>query len=649
MRIKTTLCGGVAMVVLVGVVSADPIRMTYEEYPPYSFTDIGGQPQGVSIDLMRHIADAAGREVVFQPNTNPAGMLGELRLGAADVTSLLALTPERLAVGLPTTELGSFEMRAFALRSASIKGLADLEGREIGVVSGSFAVDGARKIPDSKPVEFPSMDTQIVPFLTGEIDVVVSGHNSFLRRLRMAEVEDQVRVLSPPLISSPYGFVVARDQEALRDELNAAIATSVNTEVLISIQEKWFGRSRTLWDDVLVRWGVVIAAVMFAAILTLGYWFYYYRRKSRQLQRDRAGDQLLIGALDEVSAAIVIYDQELKAIHWNHGFEQNFPGLLPALKSGATMQQMIVKSYTSGIIENTLTVAEITTMADGFADDMLFGRAEPRIVRTNDGRVFQAREVKLGPRRFASLRMDITQLQEQQDTIVKQAVSLEAANEELRTLSSIAAHDLKGPLFSLLNLIDFIAEDMKDAGIELPGDVLSNWTEMEAVSKRMMQLVQDLLVYTTTQSESDQAEVIEPSTRLKDLVEMLKPFEGFSVLIEPDIPQLLVNSAAFDMVMRNLIANALRHHDRDRGHVIVNAVTTEKMVTISVRDDGPGIPEQHHERIFAPFHRLSSSTGGSGLGLAFIKRTVESWGGAVRVTAAQPRGAVFEVCFPRSV
>ncbi|MFV1464845.1 MULTISPECIES: ATP-binding protein [unclassified Phaeobacter] len=626
---------------------AEPIRMTYEEYPPYSFTDIDGYPKGVSIDLMRHIASAAGREVVFQPNTNPAGMLDELRLGRADVTSLLALTPERLSAGLATRTLGSFEMRAFVRKSDQLYELDDLAGMDIGVVSGSFAVDGARQIPFTEMVEFASMDTQILPFLTGEIDVVVSGHNSFLRRLRMAEVDDHVRVLSPPLVSSPYGFLVAPGQEALRDELDAAIAASVDANLLRDLDKKWFGQSRTIWDNILVRWGLLIGAVLVAVILTLGYWFHYYRNKSNQLLRDRAGDQLLVKALDEVAAAIVIYDHNMRAVHWNHGFELIFPGMVAALKKGATMQQMIVKSYMDGTIENPYTDAQIVSLVDQVVEDLQRGRSEPRTVRATDGRVFQARDVKLGSRHFASLRVDVTRLQEQQDLIAAQARSLEVVNEDLRTFSAIAAHDLKAPLFSLLNLIDFVAEDMQEAGIDLPDGVRSNWVEMERLSQRMMQLVQDLLVYSTTHSESHQAEVIEPSQRLHEVLELAGPRAGFEVIIEAGMPELQVNPIAFDMVMRNLIANAFQHHDRERGHLVLSAKTGPDAVTISVRDDGPGIPEEHRERIFAPFHRLSSSTEGSGLGLAFIKKTVESWGGTVQVSAAQPRGAVFEVSFPR--
>ncbi|UTS82907.1 ATP-binding protein [Phaeobacter piscinae] len=622
--------------------------MTYEEFHPYSFTDGAGQPQGMSIDIMRRIADTAGRKVVFLPNRNPAGMLEELRSGAAEVTSLLALTPERLAAGLATQKLGAFELQVFVRGSGSIQNLGDLTGTTVGVVRGSFAISGARLIPFAKLVEFETTDDLILPLLTGEIDAVVSAHNSFLMRLRMAEVEDRIAPLSPPLVTSAYGFVVAADNEPLRAQLNAAIDSSISAEFLAKLEQTWFGRSRTLWDNVLVRWGLLISAAMLAAILVLGYWFFYYRNQSAELTRDRASDQLLIGALDEVAAAIVIFDSDLKAIHWNHGFEVIFPSMVPSLKKGATMRQMILQSYFDGTIQNDLSDAEILKKVDGIIEALHRGQSEMRKVRTQDGRVFQARDVRLGAGHFASLRVDVTQLQHQQDTIAQQAVSLEVANEELRTFSAIAAHDLKAPLFSLLNLIEFMAEDMEEAGITLPQDVEANWLQMERLSHRMMRLVQDLLVYTTTQSESHRSEVIEPSPRLQEVLDLAGPREGIEVIIEANMPHLRVNPIAFDMVMRNLIVNALQHHDRNRGTIILSAQSDGDVVTLSLQDDGPGIPEEHREQIFAPFHRLSASTEGSGLGLAFVKKTVESWGGNVQVRPAQPRGAVFEVSFPRS-
>jgi two-component system phosphate regulon sensor histidine kinase PhoR len=73
-------------------------------------------------------------------------------------------------------------------------------------------------------------------------------------------------------------------------------------------------------------------------------------------------------------------------------------------------------------------------------------------------------------------------------------------------------------------------------------------------------------------------------------------------------------------------------------------------VRIEVRDDGPGIPEAHHERIFERFYRVdpgrSQDMGGTGLGLSIVKHLVEGMDGSIGMTSADPNGCVFWVELP---
>ena len=105
------------------------------------------------------------------------------------------------------------------------------------------------------------------------------------------------------------------------------------------------------------------------------------------------------------------------------------------------------------------------------------------------------------------------------------------------------------------------------------------------------------------------------------------------------------------IVVRNLVENAVACSLPDSRPVEVTAGLDKVTVFITVRDDGPGIPEEDLARIFEPFFRVdrsrSRSTGGYGLGLGICRRIVEAHGG--RVTAANhagARGATFTVTIP---
>jgi signal transduction histidine kinase len=87
--------------------------------------------------------------------------------------------------------------------------------------------------------------------------------------------------------------------------------------------------------------------------------------------------------------------------------------------------------------------------------------------------------------------------------------------------------------------------------------------------------------------------------------------------------------------VRNLIENAVRYGERAR----VSLGTSGDAIEIAVEDDGPGIPEQEFERVFAPFVRLEASrsreTGGAGLGLAIARSIVRAHGGDIALANAK--------------
>ncbi len=123
--------------------------------------------------------------------------------------------------------------------------------------------------------------------------------------------------------------------------------------------------------------------------------------------------------------------------------------------------------------------------------------------------------------------------------------------------------------------------------------------------------------------------------------------------IEGFWPRLATLRTPLDVVLRNLLDNAVKHHDDPGGRITVAALETGAFWTFSVTDDGPGIPASWHKAIFLPFRRVSEShaTEGAGIGLALIKRTVEHVGGSVTVTSDAParRGTTFSVRWPKSL
>ncbi len=102
-------------------------------------------------------------------------------------------------------------------------------------------------------------------------------------------------------------------------------------------------------------------------------------------------------------------------------------------------------------------------------------------------------------------------------------------------------------------------------------------------------------------------------------------------------------------LLSNLIDNAVRYTQRG-GHVTVTVASAHQRVTVSVTDDGPGIPDAEHERVFERFHRvLGTDQDGCGLGLAIVREIADRHAAEVEIgTGLGHRGTRIAVAFPNA-
>ena len=170
---------------------------------------------------------------------------------------------------------------------------------------------------------------------------------------------------------------------------------------------------------------------------------------------------------------------------------------------------------------------------------------------------------------------------------------------------------------------------------------------------RLTSLINDLLDLSRLEAGSSRLE-LEPvalapaAARAVEAVE--RTAERRAASISVSVPESLTGHAdqgALQQVLVNLLTNAITHTPEGTTVVIAAAPASGGRVRIEVRDNGPGIPPGHRQRIFERFYRIdpgrSRDVGGTGLGLSIVKHLVESMGGSVGVSANRPRGSVFWV------
>ncbi len=252
------------------------------------------------------------------------------------------------------------------------------------------------------------------------------------------------------------------------------------------------------------------------------------------------------------------------------------------------------------------------------------------------------------PLHFVGQVQDITQLKRDAEDLRRQAQELERSNQELDDFAYIASHDLKAPLRGIDNLSKWIAEDAKDSLSEASRDHLRKLRQRVA---RLERLLDDLLQYSRAGQQMGDVMTIQTGPLVRSVVELLTPPAGFVVTVANGMPQLTTYKTPLELVFRNLIDNAIKHHDRAEGRIEVSASNQGRLVEFTIRDDGPGIPAEYHDRIFRMFQTLKprDEVEGSGIGLAVVKKVVERQGGQVTVESHSGRGTAFRFTWPNSV
>ena len=232
---------------------------------------------------------------------------------------------------------------------------------------------------------------------------------------------------------------------------------------------------------------------------------------------------------------------------------------------------------------------------------------------------------------------------------------LERSNDELDSFAYVASHDLKEPLRGIHNYSLFLLEDYAD---KLDTEGVSKLQTLVRLSQRMESLIESLLRISRVGREELNVREVDLTELLAGVIDLLTPrFEqtGTSVAVPAPLPTLRCDPVRVGEVFNNLLTNAMRYNDQAAKHVEIGVasadsppyhrpVDTASFLVLYVKDNGIGIDSRHHENIFRIFKRLHSQEkygGGTGAGLAVVKKMLGQHGGEVWVESEPGQGATF--------
>lgn len=243
------------------------------------------------------------------------------------------------------------------------------------------------------------------------------------------------------------------------------------------------------------------------------------------------------------------------------------------------------------------------------------------------------------------IHLDITDRKNLEDKQVELLKDLETQNQELNDYAHIVSHDLKSPLRNISALLSWTREDFKH---QLGKDSLVNLDLMQDKIEKMDHLIENILKYSSIDRSSASVEVVDVQALVEDIIAMIYIPEHIKVTIKNKLPVINADTTRIQQLFQNIISNAVNYIDKEKGIVEVDVEENSREYIFSVKDNGIGIPEDQHDRIFQIFNTASDHKKSTGIGLSIVRKIIDLYKGRVWLESTPGVGTTFNFSIKKS-
>ena len=243
-------------------------------------------------------------------------------------------------------------------------------------------------------------------------------------------------------------------------------------------------------------------------------------------------------------------------------------------------------------------------------------------------------------------RMLQTRGEELERLVAERTASLRETVAELEKFSYSISHDLRAPLRAMQSFALILQEECEQS---LPPDGRDYLRRIVVAADRMDRLIQDVLSYSKLAAGKITLQPVDLHRLVSGIIETYPHFhrEAGAITIAGSFPTVLGNEAAITQCVSNLLGNALKFRRPDVPlEIKVSCEDSPRGVRLLVRDNGIGILPENIERIFGLFEQVNPDAGGTGIGLAIVRKAAEKMGATIGVSSEPGAGSLFWIEFP---
>jgi PAS domain S-box-containing protein len=625
-----------------------------KSYPPYYRTSSEGV-EGMSIDYLDAISKAAGFQVEYVTAMSWPEALAEMHDNRRiDMLASAYITEDRQQFMRFTEEyLRSPSVILTRTDSPFVGAITDLLGKTV-VVERDYATQRwlRTQFPRLRLVMRETTTAALRALSVGQADAYV-GNLTVATYIARSEGLENIKVAAPsPFVQDNQAMAVRRDWPELVSIINKTLA-AMPVRQKEEIRQRWmppmryeFGINKEeIWEK--SAEGAVLVLVV------LGVMLFWNRRLQREILNRKSIEERLARSevryrrLFELSAdAILILvdrvfvdcnEAALKMLGYNS--RSDFLSATPSQLSpeyqpdGASSEVKAQKMMDNAVRHGSYRFEWQHTRANGQifpVEVMLTSIPDP------------AHEVIHVVWRDISLRKEVERVQEEL------TIDLANKNFELERFCYTVSHDLKGPLVTIGGFAGLLERELGGSKVPMVREAVGH---INNAADKMSVLLNDLLELSRVGRVVNPSETFSMTEVAEEALALLRGMtDGRDIVVKitDELPYVFGDRLRLREVMQNLIENALKYGGEETISIEIGCRAEDGEKACYVKDSGPGIAAEYHEKIFRVFERLERNGNGSGVGLSLVKRIIELHGGRIWVESdgTPGSGATFFFVLP---
>lgn len=252
---------------------------------------------------------------------------------------------------------------------------------------------------------------------------------------------------------------------------------------------------------------------------------------------------------------------------------------------------------------------------------------------------------------FANMLVNVIQRKENEKRIKEQEQrkgellkDLSLQNDELNEYAHVVSHDLKAPLINIHNIVNWFIDDNKEA---LGENFFNPLKQVLFNVEKMDFLIKGILQYSTIDKLESEDLQINLNLLIEEVLKTILIPVHIKITVQENLPSLYGNSLRFRQVFQNLIQNAIKYSDKEKGVIEIGVVEKSEHFEFFVKDNGVGIKSAYFDKIFKVFTKLESTSSSSGIGLSIVKKIVTYYKGSIWLESKEGLGTTFYFTLPK--